>query len=380
MQYGRGVGFFNSGVMAAPAPATLETVESEETSEINGDFEDTAGEKVDQAKQGETKKSNDEVFKITYKGESITFKNYEPSSIDYTSIPSPATVGGGGFKANQNLEENVVLQQHSHHKQHHNLNPPRQEVHLVRTADNENNIPSNISGNVDDIIVERQFESENENENESVIPSIFIINLDRATDRWAKSQRAMSHAGLRSHQFSRLPAVDGRTLTAEELRNQSTKLATYLQPRGVIGCYLSHRKFWQLVVDRKLPRAIVFEDDILLVDGFKEKLLRNLHNLNILSNDSHATNKKNVVIGDRGVDGINDGKGKDTVGINTATVTVNSSAGHVEGRVQEEDTSEVETEVVEEVEDKEEEEDEDFDVVFLGAIGKLLPHCTYKHI
>jgi hypothetical protein len=49
-----------------------------------------------------------------------------------------------------------------------------------------------------------------------------------------------------------------------------------LIPRGVIGCYLSHRRFWQFVVDSGLERAIVFEDDIKIVSGFKQKLSQNM--------------------------------------------------------------------------------------------------------
>ena len=77
---------------------------------------------------------------------------------------------------------------------------------------------------------------------------------------------------------NRMPAVDGRALSREELSKESTKMATYLQPRGttlpplihsfnsyllsntgVIGCYLSHKRFWQMVVDKKYESAIVFE-------------------------------------------------------------------------------------------------------------------------
>jgi hypothetical protein len=108
------------------------------------------------------------------------------------------------------------------------------------------------------------------------LPPIYIINLDRATQRWAKAVRTMEAAGLTTDQFTRLSAIDGRALSIEELRNQSTKLAIFLQPRGVIGCYLSHRRFWQLVVDQKLPRAIVLEDDIVVVEGFRDKLRTNL--------------------------------------------------------------------------------------------------------
>ena len=86
---------------------------------------------------------------------------------------------------------------------------------------------------------------------------------------------------------NRMPAVDGRALSRDELLQESTKIAAYLQPRGnihslfthsytthslfthslthssiivgVIGCYLSHKRFWQMVVDNKYESAIVFE-------------------------------------------------------------------------------------------------------------------------
>lgn len=114
---------------------------------------------------------------------------------------------------------------------------------------------------------------------ERMLPPILIINLDRAKARWEKVSTTMRSAGLTDREFSRLSAVDGRTLSFAELQNQSTKLAMFLQPRGVIGCYLSHRKFWQYVVDEHLDRAIVLEDDIHLVDDFKEKLIESMRNI-----------------------------------------------------------------------------------------------------
>ena len=110
-------------------------------------------------------------------------------------------------------------------------------------------------------------------EETKLIPPIFVLNLDRSQDRWDKTSETMSEAGL---DVQRLPAVDGRQLSEEELRKESTRIATFLQPRGVIGCYLSHKKFWNMVVDNDLDAAIVFEDDVELVDGFKEKLESNL--------------------------------------------------------------------------------------------------------
>ena len=104
-------------------------------------------------------------------------------------------------------------------------------------------------------------------------PPMFVLNLDRSTDRWEGAQKQMIEVGL---DVERLSAIDGRTLSNKELRKVSTLMAMYLQPRGVIGCYLSHRKFWQMVVDKKYPSAIIFEDDVKLVPDFKNKLHNHL--------------------------------------------------------------------------------------------------------
>lgn len=117
-----------------------------------------------------------------------------------------------------------------------------------------------------------------------MLPPIFVLNLDRSVDRWARSQASMEKAGL---DVIRLSAVDGRKLSREELDAQSTKLALYLQPRGVIGCYLSHRKFWQMAVDDNLQYAIIMEDDVRLVDDFKEKLYDNIEELRTQVNASY---------------------------------------------------------------------------------------------
>ena len=39
---------------------------------------------------------------------------------------------------------------------------------------------------------------------------------------------------------NRMPAVDGRALSREELSKESTKMATYLQPRGTTLPPLTH--------------------------------------------------------------------------------------------------------------------------------------------
>ncbi|CAL1164740.1 unnamed protein product [Cladocopium goreaui] len=44
--------------------------------------------------------------------------------------------------------------------------------------------------------------------------------------------------------------------------------------KGMIGCFLSHRRIWQKMVSEKLPAVVVLEDDVRLVEGFSDKLLK----------------------------------------------------------------------------------------------------------
>jgi len=111
---------------------------------------------------------------------------------------------------------------------------------------------------------------------QSLIPPIFVLNLDRHPARWEEVMREMARQGL---EVNRLSAVDGRALSKQELAVQSTSLSTFFQPRGVIGCYLSHKKFWQMVVDEGMPHAIVFEDDVALIPNFKETLESNMRRI-----------------------------------------------------------------------------------------------------
>ncbi|WP_210797728.1 glycosyltransferase family 25 protein [Pseudoalteromonas ostreae] len=110
--------------------------------------------------------------------------------------------------------------------------------------------------------------------------AIFLINLARSTERLANSQRQLAAHGL---SFERIDAIDGAMLTqAQKEINYSPSLnkQTYHYPlsAGQIGCYLSHRKAWQTIVDRKLDYAIVLEDDFIL-DSSIDSAIKNIEQL-----------------------------------------------------------------------------------------------------
>lgn len=91
---------------------------------------------------------------------------------------------------------------------------------------------------------------------------VFLINLDKSTDRLQNCQRILKTVDVVAERVS---AVYGADLSEEELSEAySYEIAgayhKQLNP-GEIGCYLSHRKAWETIVEQKLDFAIVLEDD-----------------------------------------------------------------------------------------------------------------------
>jgi glycosyl transferase family 25 len=98
----------------------------------------------------------------------------------------------------------------------------------------------------------------------SQIP-IFVINLDRATERLAHISKQFEALGLT---FERVSAVNGSLLTATEKRKLNPpRLVGGEMSDGEIGCFASHLRVFQIAVDRNLPRVCVMEDDIGISPG-----------------------------------------------------------------------------------------------------------------
>lgn len=104
---------------------------------------------------------------------------------------------------------------------------------------------------------------------------VFLINLERDVKRLEAAT-----AELRRHNqaWNRVPAVDGQLLTSE-------KVARVYDPRGnaeqgkhpmtapEIGCYLSHLKAWEKIVESGAPGGVVFEDGFTVTGDLGQALL-----------------------------------------------------------------------------------------------------------
>ncbi len=108
-----------------------------------------------------------------------------------------------------------------------------------------------------------------------------VINLDGSDDRWTSISQQCQRLELPTQRVS---AVRGSALSVAEKRevyNETDNLKQYdkILNDGEIGCYLSHVRCWQQIVEQQLDFALILEDDAHLVDSIQDciRLLGNSH-------------------------------------------------------------------------------------------------------
>jgi GR25 family glycosyltransferase involved in LPS biosynthesis len=90
----------------------------------------------------------------------------------------------------------------------------------------------------------------------------FVINLDRRPERMEAISKTLRALDI---PFERVAAIDGQIVDVwQEANKMGARIYDDLKlpPRGMIAAFLSHRKVWSEVVARKLPEALIFEDDV----------------------------------------------------------------------------------------------------------------------
>lgn len=97
---------------------------------------------------------------------------------------------------------------------------------------------------------------------------IYCINLKRSIERRARMEAELKKTGL---EFEFIDAVDGRTLSEEDLKRKYSHWRTRFRygiglTRGEIGCSLSHVKFFDRIIDSDSVGFVV-EDDVSFADG-----------------------------------------------------------------------------------------------------------------
>ena len=103
----------------------------------------------------------------------------------------------------------------------------------------------------------------------------FVISLERSQLRFKHGTSLLPRIPLPGEI---LPAVDGRALTAQQtntvyVRCLHKPMYPFVLGPGEIGCFLSHRKAWQEISQRKLDAGLVLEDDVSIDDAQLAKSL-----------------------------------------------------------------------------------------------------------
>ncbi len=108
------------------------------------------------------------------------------------------------------------------------------------------------------------------NQPEDLSIAVFVINLDRARDRWARISARLDSLGL---EYRRVSAVDGKTIVFSKDNYDERayrRLHGKLTNPNEVGCYLSHIKALSTFIATQKKYAIILEDDALLHDDCME--------------------------------------------------------------------------------------------------------------
>ena len=104
----------------------------------------------------------------------------------------------------------------------------------------------------------------------------YVINLDRNPERLAFMRGQLERAGIA---FERFPAIWGKGLSVADRKRGFSRLRSFIASKkrlsgAEIGVAMSHVGVYRRMVADQVPYALVFEDDVVLGEGFAEALAR----------------------------------------------------------------------------------------------------------
>ena len=95
-----------------------------------------------------------------------------------------------------------------------------------------------------------------------------IIHLERSLERKPQVRKLKQDLPYRTKVVE---AVDGSKLDNDLSKNYKPRLLRPHYPFSLrsaeVGCFQSHRKCWQEILDRGLEAALIIEDDVDIIDG-----------------------------------------------------------------------------------------------------------------
>ena len=104
--------------------------------------------------------------------------------------------------------------------------------------------------------------------------SSLVITLRRSTARAEQVRKIVAGCPVSCDTWD---ATDGSLLTADEIQavyqpRRHFPRYPFELTRGEIGCFLSHRRIWQMMVEKNIPKLLVLEDDVEFLPNFNKAL------------------------------------------------------------------------------------------------------------
>lgn len=103
---------------------------------------------------------------------------------------------------------------------------------------------------------------------------VFVINMETSKERFDATYNRLMENNVEATRFD---ATVGKSLSAQEVSHWYDAAANHKRYHrnltlGEIGCYISHMRIWQKLVDENIPYAIVLEDDLHIEPSFADVL------------------------------------------------------------------------------------------------------------
>jgi glycosyl transferase family 25 len=110
----------------------------------------------------------------------------------------------------------------------------------------------------------------------SFIDNVYVINMDKDTDRLNKMTKECNKFNIK---FQRFSGVDANKLSVQEKNKYVTNFCQKYCTNGMIGCGLSHIKIYEDVINNNYNNVLILEDDIYFADDFHTIFNDALNNL-----------------------------------------------------------------------------------------------------
>ncbi len=100
----------------------------------------------------------------------------------------------------------------------------------------------------------------------SVVDKVYVINLDKDTERLASIDRQLRDCNITYERFS---GVVGKHIASD---SRLSPFCCQFCTDGIKGCALSHHTIWEEVIANRYQAVMVLEDDVVVPPNFQDKV------------------------------------------------------------------------------------------------------------